>query len=198
MHNRRESLRSSCRSVALSVDDSGAVFLIVLSSNPWGGEGAQRGKSGTTLPDSVLSVSRGDDTDFSTSWGQAHDFALESIGKTFVHGGTTGEDDVLAEIFSNINVGGRYGCPWKCLKWFAWLTVKLRLEEKLWACHTNVGWNSNNTFVWHSVRFIVLWTGSSLSVFLFVVLSNVAKLFLNVTNDFELSWWGKRFTSFKE
>jgi hypothetical protein len=74
----------------------------------------------------------------------------------------------------------------------------LGLEEKLWACHTNVGLNINNTFVWHRVRFIVLWTSSSLSVFFFVVLSNVAKLFLNVTNDFELGWWGKRFTFFKE
>ncbi len=44
--------------------------------------------------------------DFSTSGSKFSDFLLETVSETFVLGGTTREDNVLAKILSLINVGG--------------------------------------------------------------------------------------------
>ena len=79
---------------------------VVLGSDPGGGKGAEGSKSGGTLPDGVLTVSGGDDTNLGTSGSEGGDFVLESVSETFVHGGTTGEDDVLAEILTDIDIGG--------------------------------------------------------------------------------------------
>ena len=101
---------ASC-SRALSVDDGGTVLLVVLGGDPGGSEGAEGGEGGGTLPDSELTVGRGDDLNLSASWGEANDLILQSIWESLVHGGTTGEDDVLAKILSDINIGGLDGLP---------------------------------------------------------------------------------------
>ena len=87
------------------------MLLVVIGGDPGGGEGAEGGEGGGTLPDSELTVGRGDDLDLSASWGEANNFILQSVGETLVHGGTTGEDKVLAEFLSDINIGGLDGLP---------------------------------------------------------------------------------------
>ena len=81
------------------------MLLVVLGGDPGGSEGAEGGEGGSTLPDGELTVGGCNDLDFSSSWGEADDFILKSIWKTLIHGGTTGEDNVLAEILSDINIG---------------------------------------------------------------------------------------------
>ena len=93
------------------MDDGGTVFLVVLGGDPGGSEGAEGGEGGGTLPDGKLTVGGGDNLDLGTSWGEANDLVLQSVGKTLVHGGTTGEDEVLAELLSDIDVGGLDGLP---------------------------------------------------------------------------------------
>ena len=78
--------------------------MVIFGSDPRGGEGGEGSKSRGTLPDGVLAVSRGNDSDFGTSWHLGDDLFLKSVGETFVHGGTTGEDDVLAEVLAHIDV----------------------------------------------------------------------------------------------
>ena len=85
------------------VDDGGTLLLVIGSADPAGLEGAEGSESGGTLPDSELTVSGSDNSNFHTGGSQFGDLGLESIGNTFVHGGTTGEDNVLAEILMNIN-----------------------------------------------------------------------------------------------
>ena len=107
----RLALRLASCSRALSVDDGGNVLLLVLGSDPGGSEGAEGGEGGGTLPDGKRTVGGGDDLDLGASWGEANDLILQSVGKTLVHGGTTGEDQVLAELLSDIDVGGLDGLP---------------------------------------------------------------------------------------
>jgi hypothetical protein len=73
------------------------------------------GKSGTTLPDSVLSIGRCNDSDLGACGGKGDNFVLESVREAFVHGGATREDNVLTKILSDVDVGGRDGSPGKSL-----------------------------------------------------------------------------------
>ncbi len=92
-------------SVALSVDDGSTVFSVVLGGNPGCSESAEGGDGCGTLPDSVFTVGGGNDLNRSTAGSKFFYFVLKSVCETLVHGGTTGEDDVLAEGFSDIDVG---------------------------------------------------------------------------------------------
>jgi hypothetical protein len=91
------------------VDNSGTVFLVIVGGDPAGLEGAEGSESGGTLPDGKLTVGGGNDSNFGT-WGEElKDFHLKSVGETLVHGGTTGEDNILAEVLTDINVGSNNG-----------------------------------------------------------------------------------------
>jgi hypothetical protein len=81
------------------------MLLVVSLSDPLGLECAQGGECGGTLPDGEFTVSRCDNLDLSASWGETDDFVLQSIWEALVHGGTSRQDHVLAEILSDINVG---------------------------------------------------------------------------------------------
>jgi hypothetical protein len=61
-------------------------------------------------------VGGGNDLDLSTAGSKVDNFFLKSVSETLVHGGTTGEDYVLAEVFSGIRVGGLNGSPSKGVK----------------------------------------------------------------------------------
>jgi hypothetical protein len=90
-------------SVALSVDDGSTVLSVVFGGNPGWSESAEGGESWCTLSDDVFTVGGGNDTDLSTAGGKVSDFVLKSVSETLVHGGTSGEDDVLAKVFSDFD-----------------------------------------------------------------------------------------------
>ena len=133
---------------ALAVDDASTVLLVVILGDPGGGEGAKGGEGWGTLPDSELTVGGGDDLNFCTSWGKANDLVFKSVWKSLVHGGTTREDKVLAEILSDVNVGSLDGLPGELVHGLAGLSVQLWLEEELWACDSDSSWNIDDSLVW--------------------------------------------------
>jgi hypothetical protein len=173
------------------VDDGGTVFLVILSSNPGGWEGAKGSKSWSTLPDGEFAIGWSDNTDLSTSGSKFGDFLLETISETFVHGGTTREDNVLAKILSDINIGGLDWSIWESVKWLATLTVELWLEEKLGALHADASRDSDHTLVGHGVVLVVLWAGLGGGKFSFIVLSDETELLLDIFDDFELGTGGE-------
>ena len=73
-------------SCAFPVDDGGTVLLVVLLGDPAGVECAEGCEGGTSLPDSVFTVSGGDDTDLSTGRSASDKLFLEPIGDALVHG----------------------------------------------------------------------------------------------------------------
>jgi len=180
------------------VDDGGTVFLVVLGSDPAGDKGAEGSKSGGTLPDGVLTVGGGDKSNLGT-WGkESLNFVLESIGKTFIHGGTTGEDDVLAKLLADINLGSVDGGVAKLLERLAGFTVKVGLEEELGGLHADGGGDGDNTLVGKGVGIVLLGGVLSISELLLEVEGNVGLLLLDVTDNFELGSGGERLTGSEE
>jgi hypothetical protein len=138
-----------------------------------------------------------EDMDFSTSGSKFSDFLLETVSETFVLGGTTREDNVLAKILSLINVGGLNWSIWESVKWLAALTVELWLEEKLWlkeklrALHADASRDSDHTLVGHGVVLVVLWAGLGGGKFSFIVFGDKTELLLDIFDDFELGAGGE-------
>ena len=162
------------------------MLLVVSLSDPLGLECAQGGEGGGTLPDGELTVSRCDDLDLSASWGESDNFVFQSVWETLVHGGTTGEDHVLAEILSDINIGVGDGLPGEGVHGLAGLSVEFWLEEELWALHSDVSLNVNDGLIWESVLLVGLRRLLGLLEFLIVLGCDEAKFFLDVLDDFHL------------
>jgi hypothetical protein len=95
------------KSAALAVNNLGTVFLVVFSSDPAGCEGAEGSEGRSTLPDSVLAVGSGNNADLGAGGSEGNNFVLKAINNTFVHGSSTREDNVLAELLTDIDIGGR-------------------------------------------------------------------------------------------
>ena len=180
------------------MDDSSSVFLVVLLGDPRGGEGGERSKGRSSLPDGVLSVGGGDNSDLGTGGGSGDELLLESVGHTFVHGGTTGHDDVLAEFSSDINVGGRDGSPGEGIDRFARHTVKTGLVDELGGTDSHGSGNSDDCLIGESVLFVLLGVLGAVVLLCSVVLGNVTELFLDLSDDFELGSGGEVVSSFEE
>jgi len=144
---------SSC---ALSVDDGSAMLLVVLLGDPGRGEGAERGEGRSSLPHGVLTVSGSDDTDLSAGGGERDELGLQAIGNTIVHGGTTGHDDVLAQVFTDIDIGGLDGSPGEAVDGLASLAILGGVEEELRASHAHGGGDGDDSLIGESVLDIVL------------------------------------------
>jgi len=86
------------------VDDLGTIFFILFFGDPLGFESREGGKSGTTSPYGVISILGGDDLNLVLLWSKVVELFLKSIWETFIKSGSTGEDYVSAEIFSNIKI----------------------------------------------------------------------------------------------
>ena len=144
---------SSC---AFSVDDGGTVLFVVSLGDPGSGEGAEGGEGGGTLPYSELTVGGGDDFHLGAWWSEVGKLRLESVSKTSVHGGTTGEDDVLAEILSDVNIGSLDRFPGELVEGGAGHTGEGWLEEEFWAAHSDDTTDVDDSLIWKSVWLVVL------------------------------------------
>ena len=86
------------------MDDLGTVLFVLFLGNPLGLEGGEGGEGGSTGPDGVVSILGGDDLDHVLLGAHLVKFGLESVGESFVQSGSSGEDDVLVEVFSDIEI----------------------------------------------------------------------------------------------
>jgi hypothetical protein len=180
------------------VDNLGTVLGVVLGGDPAGSEGAERGEGRSTLPDGVLAVGGSNNTDLGAGGSESGDLRLEALSEAVVHGGSTGKNNVLAEFLADIDVGGRDGVPGELMHGGARLSVEVGLEEELGAGHTGVGVDGNDALVRHGVGFVVLGGVLGLGVLGFVVGGDIAELFFNITNNFELGGGGKRLSGIEE
>jgi len=86
------------------VDDLGTILLVFFLGDPLGLESSKGTESGSTSPDGVVSVSWGNDLDHVGLWCHGVELFLESIRKSFIKGGSTGEDDVLVKVSSDVHI----------------------------------------------------------------------------------------------
>lgn len=139
----------------LSLNASFTVFEVLLLGEHHVVEGGEASKSGGTLEDSVLAVGGGNEFDLVTSGSQAQELLLETVGETFVHGGTTGEDDVLHEVLADVDVRAGDGSPGKMLDGLAGEAVEVGVEQKLRDSDTEGAWDLDHGVVGKSVSLVV-------------------------------------------
>jgi len=175
---------------ALSVDNSGAGFVVFLLGDPHLLEGGQRGQDGSSDPDGVFTLRGSDDLDLNGGWSQGSDFLLHSVSNTRVHGGTTRQDGVGVQVLTDIDVALHDGVVNGLVDTARFHTQEGRLEESLRATETLVT-DGDDLTVGQVIGLFEGGGGGSGGHFLFEVKSNIAQLFLDVTDNFSLSGGGE-------
>jgi len=180
------------------VDNGGTVLLIVLLRDPHSGEGGEMGKDSTTDPDGVFSLTWGVDLDLHLGWGEVDHFLLKSLWDTWVHGGTTGHDHVLVEVFSDIDIALHDGFEGEVVDWWDFPTDRAEwVKEGLWASELLVT-NGDDVSIW---ELVLLLFGRGVFVFLHLFLEvegDVTELLLDVSDDFEFGRGGEGWSALSE
>jgi len=89
---------------ALAVDDGWAGLIVFLFGDPHLLEGGEGSKDGASDPDRVFPLWWGNDLDLHGGWGKGGDFFLHSVGDSWVHGGSSGQDGVGVQVFPDVDV----------------------------------------------------------------------------------------------
>ena len=168
-----------------AVNNRWSRLVVFLLGNPHLLEGGQRSQDGTTDPDGVFALWWGDNLDLHGGWGQGSDLLLHTVGNTRVHGGTTGEDSVGVQVFTDVNVA-LHDRVVSCLMQTArFHSQEWGLEEGFGATESLVT-DGDDLSVGKFVRLLQRCRGGSGGHFLFEVQGNVAEFLLDVTDDFSL------------
>jgi len=166
--------------------DNGWSCLVVLGlGDPHGLEGGEGSQNGATNPDRVLSLWWRDDLDLHGGWSEGGDLLLHSVGNTWVHGGTTGEDVVGVEVLSDINIALHDGVVGGLVDTGGLHTDEGWLEEGLWASESLVT-DGDDLTVWELVALLEGGGGGSGGHLLLEVEGDVAELLLDVSDDLSL------------
>jgi len=182
---------------ALSVDNGWSCLVVLLLGDPHGLEGGEGSKNGTTNPDRVLSLWWRDDLDLHGGWGKGGDLLLHSVGNTWVHGGTTGEDVVGVEILSDINIALHDGVVGGLMDTSGLHTDEGWLEEGLWASESLVT-DGDDLTVWELVALLEGGGAGGGGHLLLEVEGDVAELLLDVSDDLSLGGGDEAVTSLGE
>ena len=179
---------------ALSVDDGWTRFVILGLGDPHLLEGGKGSKDGSSDPDRVLSLRRSDDLDLHGGRGKGGDLLLHSLGNSWVHGSSSGKDDVGVQILSDINITLHDGLESTVVDTTGLLSDEGRLEEDFWASESLVT-DSDDVTIWKLVTLLELGGFSSGLHLLVEVKGDVGQLLLNISDDFSLGSGGEGVTS---
>merc|ERR1719259_1394333 len=173
-----------------AVNNSGARLVVLFLGDPHGLECGEGGQDGATDPDGVFALRGRNDLDLDGGRSKSSDFLLHTISNTGVHGGATRQHVVGEEILTDVNVAPHDGVVDGLVDSDRFHTQEGRLEEGLGGTETLVS-DGDDLTVGKLVRLVDGRRGSSGVHFSFKVKSNVAKLLLDVANDFTLSGGGE-------
>jgi len=179
------------------VDNGWAAFIIFLFGDPHLLEGGKRSQDGSSDPYGVFSLGWSNDLDLNGGWGQGSDFLLHSVSNTWVHGGATRHDGVGVQVLTDVNIALHDGVVGGLMDTAGFHSQERWLEEGFWGTETFIA-NGDNLAIGQFIGFLQGGGGSGSCHFLFEVKSNVAELFLDVTDNFTLSGGGERVASLGE
>merc|ERR1711993_94056 len=182
---------------AFSVDNGWAAFVVFLLGDPHLLEGGEGSQDGSSDPYGVFSLRWSNDFDLDGGWSQGSDFLLHSVGNTWVHGGATRHDGVGVQVLTDVNIALHDGVVGGLMDTAGFHTQERGLEEGLWGTESFIA-NGDDLAIGQFIGFLQGGGGSGSCHFLFEVKSNVAELFLDVTDNFMLSGGGERVTSLGE
>merc|ERR1711970_1307289 len=182
---------------AFPVDDGWSCLVVLLLGDPHSLEGRQRSQDGATNPDRVLSLGWRDDLDLHGGRGEGGDLLLHTVSNTGVHGGTAGEDVVGVEVLSDINIALHDRVVGSLVDTGRFHTNERWLEEGLWASESFVA-DGDDLTVGKLIRLLERGRAGSGGHLLLKVECDVAKLLLDVSDDFSLGGGDKRVASLGE
>merc|ERR1712203_285037 len=182
---------------ALPVDNGWAALVILLLGDPHLLEGGEGGQDGSSNPDRVLPLWWSNDLDLGGGWSQGSNLLLHPVGNTRVHGGATRHDSVGIQVLPDVNITLHDGVVGGLMDTARLHTQERGLEEGLWGTESFIA-NGDDLAIGQFIGFLQGGGGSGSCHFLFEVKSNVAELFLDVTDNFTLSGGGERVTSLGE
>merc|ERR1711983_25812 len=182
---------------AFSVDNGWAAFVVFLLGDPHLLEGGEGSQDGSSDPYGVFSFWWSNDLDFDGGWSQGSDFLLHSVSNTWVHGSASRHDGVGVQVLTDVNIAFHDGVVGSLMDTAGFHSQEGWLEEGFWGTETFVA-NGDDLSIGQFVGFFQGGGGSGGCHFLFEVKSNIAELFLDVTDNFALSGGGERVASLGE
>merc|ERR1711888_121863 len=182
---------------ALAVNNGWAALIILLLGDPHLLEGGEGSKDGSSDPDRVLPLWWSNDLDLDGGWGKSGDLLLHTVSNTGVHGGASGHDGVGIQILTDINIALHDGVVGGLVDAAGFHSKEGRLEESLGATETFIA-NGDDLTVGKLIGLLKGGGCSSSGHLLFKVKSNIAELFLDVTDNLTFSSGGERAATFSE
>jgi len=201
--------RGSSTLEALAVNNGRTSLVVLLLGDPHGLEGLEGRENGTTDPDGVLALSRSNHLDLSISRSKASELEVHTVSETGVHDGTTRENNVLVQILADINITLGDRVVGSLVDTIEVLADDRGVEENLRS--TEAGRTDLDDGTIGKLEGLLLGLRADLLVhqlpvavvsntrvedvqLVIEVLSDVAELLLDVTDDFTLSSGGERVT----
>jgi len=148
-------------------------------------EGGQRGQDGATDPDGILALRWSDNLDLHGRRGKSRDLLLHAVSNARVHSGATGQDSVGVQVLTDVDVALHDRIVRSLVQTARFHTQEAGLEESLRATESLVT-DGDDLTVGKLVRLLQRGGRSGSSHLLFEIKSNVAKLLLDVTDNFTL------------
>jgi len=179
------------------VDNGWAALIVFLLGDPHLLEGGEGCKDGSSDPDGVFPLWGSNDLDLDGGWSKSGDFLLHTVSNTRVHGGASGHDSVGIEILTDVNIALHDGVVGGLMDTAGFHSKEGRLEESLRAPESLVA-DGDDLAVGKLIGLLEGGGGSGSGHLLFEVKGNIAKLFLDVTDDLTLSSGCERVATLSE
>merc|ERR1719486_162423 len=182
---------------ALPVDNGWAALIVFLLGDPHLLEGGEGRQDGASDPDGVFPLRGSNDLDLNGGWGKSGDLLLHTISNTGVHGGATRHDGVGVQVLPDVNIALHDGVVGGLMDTAGFHSEEGRLEEGLGGTEPLVT-NGDDLTIGKLIGLLEGGGGSSGGHLLLEVKGNIAKLFLDVTDNLTLSGGGERVTTLSE
>merc|ERR1719300_289583 len=182
---------------ALAGDDGWAALIVLLLGDPHLLEGGEGSKNGASDPDRVFPLWGSNDLDLDGGWSKSSDLLLHTVSNSGVHGGASGHDSVGIEILTDINIALHDGVVGGLMDTTCFHSKEGRLEEGLRAAEALIA-NGDDLTIRKLIGLLKGGGGSGSGHLLFEVKGNIAKLFLDVTDDLTLSSGCERVATLSE
>lgn len=172
------------------MDDAGAGLVVFLLGDPHLLEGGEGSQDGSSDPYGVLPFGGSDDLDLDGGGSEGCDLLLHPVGDTGVHGGTTGHDGVGVQVLTDVDIALHDRVVHGLVDAARFHTQERGLEEGFRATEPLVT-DGDHLTVGKLVRLLEGGGGGGGGHLLLEVEGDIAKLLLDVTNDFPLSGGGE-------
>merc|ERR1719245_216903 len=182
---------------ALPVDNGWAALIVLLLGDPHLLEGGEGRQDGSTDPDGVLPLRGSNDLDLDGGGSKGSDLLLHTVSNTRVHGGATRHDGVGVQVLPDVNIALHDGVVGGLMDTAGFHSQERGLEEGLRGTESLIA-NGDNLAIRKLIGLLQGGRGSSSGHFLLKVKGNIAKLLLDVTDNFTLSSSGERVTTLSE